>query len=166
MAWGLALYTVGAACVPMVGSVGAMAVLLLVTQQIFGDAGHTLHDVHDRTLRQTAVPADLPARADAGIRSAGQLCTLARALAGRVLGDALGARSVLWLAVLAGGAAAVPACWGEGWKRSLAPDAGGIPGRCRGEVHPAGDAEPIPQTLARALLARCARVSASAPNGR
>jgi Na+/melibiose symporter-like transporter len=52
MAWGLALYTVGAACVPLVGSVGAMAVLLLVTQQIVGDAGHTLHAVHDRTLRQ------------------------------------------------------------------------------------------------------------------
>jgi len=86
-------------------------VVLLVTQQIVGDAGHTLHDVHDRTLRQTAVPAELLARADAGIRSAGQLATLAGALAGGVLGDALGARSVLWLAVVAGGAAAlVAAC--------------------------------------------------------
>ena len=107
MAWGLALYTVGAACVPLVGSAGALAVVLLVTQQIVGDAGHTLHDVHDRTLRQTAVPAELLARADAGIRSAGQLATLAGALAGGVLGDALGARSVLWLAVVAGGAAAL-----------------------------------------------------------
>lgn len=107
MAFGLALYTVGAACVPLVGSAGVLAVVLLVTQQIVGDAGHTLHDVHDRTLRQTSVPAELLARADAGIRSAGQLATLAGALVGGLLGDALGARSVLWLAVAAGGAAAL-----------------------------------------------------------
>ena len=66
-----------------------------------------LHDVHDRTLRQTAVPAELLVRTDAGIRSAGQLATLAGALVGGVMGDALGARSVLWLAVVAGGAAAL-----------------------------------------------------------
>ena len=107
MAGGLLLYTLGAACVPMVGSMGTLAVLLLVTQQIVGDAGHTLHDVHDRTLRQTAVPAELLVRTDAGIRSAGQLATLAGALVGGVMGDALGARSVLWLAVVAGGAAAL-----------------------------------------------------------
>ena len=122
MAGGLALYTVGAACVPLTGSVGSfgsvdsfgnagsfgvLAVMLLVAQQIVGDAGHTLHDVHDRTLRQTAVPAELLVRTDAGIRSAGQLATLAGALVGGVMGDALGARSVLWLAVVAGGAAAL-----------------------------------------------------------
>ena len=44
---------------------------------------------------------------DAGIRSAGPLDTLAGALVGGVMGDALGARSVLWLAVVAGGAAAL-----------------------------------------------------------
>ena len=109
MAGGLALYTLGAACVPLVGSVGAVAVALLVLQQVVGDAGHTLHDVHDRSLRQTAVPAALLARADAGIRSAGQLATLAGALVGGLLGDALGARSVLWLAVAAGAAAALTA---------------------------------------------------------
>ena len=125
MVGGLALYTVGAACVPLVGSVGSfgnvssvgsfgnagsfgvLAVMLLVAQQIVGDAGHMLHDVHDRTLRQTAVPAELLVRTDAGIRSAGQLATLAGALVGGVMGDALGARSVLWLAVVAGGAAAL-----------------------------------------------------------
>lgn len=109
MACGLALYTLGAACVPLVGSAGVLAVVLLATQQIVGDAGHTLHDVHDRTLRQTAVPAGLLARADAGIRCAGHVATLGGALVGGLLGDALGARSVLWLAVAAGGAAALVA---------------------------------------------------------
>ena len=116
MAGGLARYTVGAACVPLTGTVGSvdsvdsfgvLAVMLLVAQQIVGDAGHTLHDAHDRTLRQTAVRVELLARTDTGIRSAGQLDTLTGALVGGVMGDALGARSVLWLAVVAGGAAAL-----------------------------------------------------------
>lgn len=111
MACGLALYTIGAACVPLMGSAGVVAVVLLVTQQIVGDAGHTLHDVHDRTLRQTAVLPALLARADAGIRSAGKLATLVGALVGGALGDALGARSVLWVAVAAGAAAALLAAF-------------------------------------------------------
>ena len=83
MACGLAVYSVGAACVPLMGNAGVLAVLLLTMQQIVGNAGHTLHDVHDvhdvhdRTLRQTALPAALLARADAPVRSAGQLATLA-----------------------------------------------------------------------------------------
>ncbi|MEO7853039.1 MAG: hypothetical protein ABIR94_12410, partial [Rubrivivax sp.] len=85
-------------CVPLVPGVGVLAVVLLITQQVFGDAGHTLHDVHDRTLRQTAVPVALLARADAGIRAAGHLATLAGAAAGGVLGTALGTRTVLWVA--------------------------------------------------------------------
>lgn len=82
MACGLVLYSVGAACVPLMGNAGVLAVLLPTMQQIVGDAGHTLHDVHDRTLRQAAVPAALLARADTAVRSAGQLATLAGALAG------------------------------------------------------------------------------------
>lgn len=106
MACGLLLYTVGVACLPLMGPAGVVAVVLLVMQQTVGDAGHTLYDVHDRSLRQTAVPAGLLARADAGIRLAGQLATLAGAVAGGLVGDAFGARTVLWLAVVTGGAAA------------------------------------------------------------
>jgi carbon starvation protein CstA len=45
------------------------------------------------------VPFDLLARADAGIRSAGQFATLAGALIGGVMGTAWGTRSVLWVTV-------------------------------------------------------------------
>jgi MFS family permease len=110
MTLGLVALALGAACIPMAGGAGAagwVAVAWLVTQQIVGDAGHTLHDVHDRTLRQTTVPAAMLARADAGIRSAGQAATLAGALAGGMLGTAFGARGVLWLAVALHAAAAV-----------------------------------------------------------
>ncbi len=98
MTLGLLAFALAAACVPLVPGAGVLAVALLVTQQVFGDAGHTLHDVHDRTLRQTAVPAALLARADAGIRAAGHLATLAGAAAGGLLGTALGTRTVLWAA--------------------------------------------------------------------
>ena len=80
MALGVAAFALGAACVPMVQGVGWAAVGWLLAQQIVGDAGHTLHEVFDRGLRQTAVPAALLARADAGIRSAGHGATLAGAL--------------------------------------------------------------------------------------
>jgi MFS family permease len=130
MALGLVLFTAGAACIPMAalapllwGEVATTAsatgvsplaqgvawgtLAWLVAHQVVGDTGHTLHDVHDRTLRQTAVPAHLLARADAGIRTAGQLALLAGALVGGVVGTAAGSQAVLWLAAAAGALAAV-----------------------------------------------------------
>ena len=112
MALGLALFTLGLACAPLAYGAGWVALAALLAQQIIGDAGHAVHSVHDRTLRQTAVPAALLARADAGIRSAGQLATLAGALIGGTWGTAFGTRSVLWLAVAA---TAMAALWA--WAR-------------------------------------------------
>jgi MFS family permease len=106
---GLVTFALGAACVPMATGPGIGAVLLLAAQQIVGDGGHALHDIHDRTLRQTAVPAELLARADAGIRTVGAWASLAGTLAGGLLGDAFDARTVLWCAVAAGAAAALVA---------------------------------------------------------
>ncbi len=110
MVLGVAAFALGAACVPMVQGAGWAAVGWLLAQQILGDAGHTVQDVFDRSLRQTAVPPGLLARADAGIRSAGHVATLAGALLGGALGTLYGARSVLWLAA-AVAAAAVLAAW-------------------------------------------------------
>ena len=109
MALGLSAFAVGAACIPMAPvaqGLGWAAVAWLVAHQIVGDAGHVMHDVHDRTLRQTAVPDALLARVDAGIRSAGQLATLAGAVAGGVIGSATDARTVLWLAAAVAAVAA------------------------------------------------------------
>lgn len=98
MALGLAAMAAGAACIPLVPAAGPLGVLLLVLHQVVGDAGHTLHDVHDRSWRQTAVPAPLLARADAGLRLAGQGATLLGALAGGGFATWLGTRTALWLA--------------------------------------------------------------------
>jgi MFS family permease len=98
MASGLALLALGSWCAPAATQAGALAVVLLVLQQIIGDGGRTVHDVHDRSLRQTLVPPELLARADAGIRAVGQAATLGGALLGGLLGEHFGARWVLLLA--------------------------------------------------------------------
>ena len=108
MAFGLALAALGAACIPLVAASGLLGGALLVAHQIIGDAGRALHDVVDRTLRQTAAPAALLARTDAGLRTAGQLATLAGAVGGGALASAVGTRTSLWLsAALIAGAASV-----------------------------------------------------------
>jgi hypothetical protein len=107
MTLGLLLAAVGAACLPLVPGPGWIAVALLVSQQTVGDAGHTLQQVHDRTLRQTAVPADRLACADAGIRTVGYIGTVAGAGVGGVLGTLFDARTVLALAAACVAAAAL-----------------------------------------------------------
>ena len=69
--------------------------------------GQTLYEVHDRSLRQTAVPAAVLARADGGLRCLAMAGTLAGMLGGGLMGNALGADWVLWLGVAAATAAAL-----------------------------------------------------------
>jgi hypothetical protein len=57
--------------------------------------GGTLYDAHDRTLRQTSVRSEVLVRADAGIRTLGQLATLIGAVAGGALASARGTRLAL-----------------------------------------------------------------------
>ncbi len=111
MSFGLAALALAALCVPLAASGGVLAIGLLIVQQVVGDGGQTVHDVHDRTLRQTAVPATLLARVDAGIRSAGQFAMLAGAALGGLIGTATGARSVLWLSAVSFALAALLAAF-------------------------------------------------------
>lgn len=106
MALGLLAFAAGAACIPMAQHAGWVAVGWLVAHQIVGDAGHTLHAVHDRTLRQTAAAPALLARVDAGIRAAGQGATLLGAGLAALLGSFTTARTLLWIAAACALAAA------------------------------------------------------------
>ena len=105
---GLSLLTLGALFIPFAPGATFVGAALLVAHQVIGDGGHTVHDVHDRTLRQTLPAADLRARVDAGIRTLGQLATLVGAIGGGALATLLGARYALVLsAALFASAAAV-----------------------------------------------------------
>ncbi len=112
MALGLCAFALGTACVPLAGPAvwawaPAAVVAWLVLQQLLGDAGHMLYEVHDRSLRQTAVPPDRLARADGGLRCLALAGTLTGMLAGGLLGEWLGAAWVLWLGVAVAAAAAL-----------------------------------------------------------
>jgi predicted MFS family arabinose efflux permease len=97
MALGLALACAGAACVASAPNAGWLGITLLVAQQVIGDAGQVVHEVHERTLRQTAVAHALLARVDAGLRTVGQLATLAGAALGAAVATAASARMALVL---------------------------------------------------------------------
>lgn len=107
MAAGLGLCALGAACTPLAAGAGLVAAALLVTQQIVGDAGQTVHQIHERTLRQTLVPQALLARVDGGLRSLGQAATLLGALGGGWLAGVWGTRPALWSMVALMGLAAL-----------------------------------------------------------
>lgn len=95
MAWGLLLSLAAALCLPLAHGAGWVAMALIAAQQIVGDAGDTLYDVHDQSLRQSSAPAAQLARVDAGIRTVGQLGTLAGAALGGLVGTLLSPRAAL-----------------------------------------------------------------------
>lgn len=94
---GLTLFALGTLCIPLAPGATFAGIALLVAHQVVGDGGYTVHDVHDRTLRQTAVAPELLARVDAGIRTLGQLARLAGAIVGGALATHFGARPALAL---------------------------------------------------------------------
>jgi hypothetical protein len=109
MFYALCLLAVGAACIPLAADAAFMGALLLIAHQVIGDGGHTIYDVHDRTIRQTAVEPRLLARVDGAIRTAGQVAALLGAIGGGALATIIGARPALAISALLFGAAAVVA---------------------------------------------------------
>ena len=108
---GLMVWAAGSACAPLAVGAGLLALALLLTQQIIGDAGASVFQIHDRTLRQREAPAGYLARVDSGLRALGHGCTLAGAIAGGFAAELLGARALLFASSAAIAAAAVAAWW-------------------------------------------------------
>lgn len=95
--FGLSCLALGAFCIPLAPGAMLLGAALLIVHQVLGDSGHIVYEVHDRTLRQTAVAPHLLARVDAGIRTLGHLATLLGALGGGALATVVGARLALTL---------------------------------------------------------------------
>lgn len=95
MAAGLAATSLGGLAVALAPDAGVLGAALLIGQQIVGDAGHTVRDVHDHTWRQSAAPPAMLASVDGSLRAIGHAATLVGALGGGALATALGTRSAL-----------------------------------------------------------------------
>lgn len=117
MAIGLALLALGNGLLPLAEIAGLLAAALLIGQQVIGDGGHTVHDIHDRTLRQTLVSADRLARVDAGIRTVGHVGIVAGALGGGWFAGTFGARWALAASAVAYAMAALLAARRWWWHR-------------------------------------------------
>jgi MFS family permease len=101
MIGGLLLATIGVLFMPLARGAGAVALLLLLAQQVVGDGGATIYEINATSLRQAIAPAAILGRINAGIRFAALGATLLGTVAGALLAQAAGYRPTLVLGALA-----------------------------------------------------------------
>ncbi|HXZ85749.1 MAG TPA: MFS transporter [Myxococcota bacterium] len=92
---GLALYALGPALLALAPGPTPFGVAAIAAQQLVGDGGYVLFEIHQRSLRQRLVPRELLGRVSGAIRLANSLAMLAGAALGGWLGGALGLRATL-----------------------------------------------------------------------
>jgi MFS family permease len=92
---GLALYAVGPLVLSAAPGVTLLGVLAIVTQQVVGDGGYVLYEVHQRSLRQRITPAHLLGRVGGALRLLNGAAMLGGAAAGGWLGESVGLRATL-----------------------------------------------------------------------
>jgi predicted MFS family arabinose efflux permease len=95
----LALAAVGEAFLPLVTAVNLAGVLLLVGQQIVTDAALTIYEINQVSLRQAIAPEDVLGRVNASARVTEVGAILAGTVAAAYLGETIGLRATLWVAV-------------------------------------------------------------------
>ena len=124
---GLALYALGPALLALAPGPTLLGVAAIAAQQLVGDGGYVLFEIHQRTLRQRLVPRELLGRVGGAIRLSNSAAMLAGAALGGSLGGALGLRATLVAAAgctaLAAGAALLVR--GEETRRASAAGEGG-----------------------------------------
>ena len=105
---GLVVSGLATLLVPLARGATATSAVLLIAQQLIGDAGAVIYSVHQISRRQAITPEHSRGRVNAGIRVLGLSLALVGALGGGLLAEAFGLRSVL---VLAGCARIVAGSW-------------------------------------------------------
>jgi hypothetical protein len=95
----LLLAAVGEAFIPLATAVNAIGVLLLVGQQLVSDAAFTVYEINQVSLLQAIAPSHVLGRVNASARVTEVGAILAGTVASAYLGETIGLRSTLWLAV-------------------------------------------------------------------
>lgn len=93
------LTVIGQAFVPLATNVGFVAVALLVGQQLVTVAAQTIYDINQVSLRQAITPDRLLGRVNASLRVTEFGGVLAGTLLATAVGESIGLRATLWIAV-------------------------------------------------------------------
>jgi MFS family permease len=99
MVGSLLLAAIGEAFVPLATAANAIGVLFLVGQQIVADSALTIYDINQVSLRQAITPAHILGRVNASVRVSEFGAILLGTVAAGYIGETVGLRETLWLAV-------------------------------------------------------------------
>ena len=108
---GVVGFTLGNALTPLApaGAV-AVAVALLVAQQLISDGAGTIHEINEISLVQTVAPDRVLGRVNGSLEFLTHLWLLVGTIAGGLIGEALGLRAAMLVGIL-GGAVAIVFIW-------------------------------------------------------
>ena len=109
MVAGLALYALGPLVLSAAPGPTLIGVAAIVAQQVVGDGGYVLYEVHQRSLRQRITPGRLLGRVGGALRLLNGAAVLAGAAAGGWVGESLGLRATLVAGACVSALAAVAA---------------------------------------------------------
>jgi MFS family permease len=104
-------FTLGNALTPLApaGAI-AVAIALLVAQQLIADGAGTIHEINEISLVQTVAPNRVLGRVNGSLEFLTHLWLLVGTIAGGLIGEALGLRAAMLVGIL-GGAAAIVFIW-------------------------------------------------------
>ena len=109
MVAGLALYALGPLVLSLAPGPTLFGVAAIVAQQVVGDGGYVLYEVHQRSLRQRITPGRLLGRVSGALRLLNSAAMLAGTALGGWLGGSLGLRPALLAGACLSGFAALSA---------------------------------------------------------
>lgn len=96
---GLLLGSLGNLCTALAGGPLPLVLALLAAQQLLADGAITVYLINQISLRQAITPHQLQGRMNASIRFLGWTAMLIGAIAGGLLGEAIGLRPTLFVAI-------------------------------------------------------------------
>jgi MFS family permease len=111
MLLGLAGFALGSALIPLApAGAAAVAITMLVAQQLVGDGAGIIYDIVETSLTQSMVDGRILGRVNATVETFTTITALLGAIVGGVIAEAFGLRAALVVGVL-GGATSIAFIW-------------------------------------------------------